>query len=812
MQPNDKYLSNPGHHTVKFIATFLLLPCLAAFAQSITPPSPLQVTVIQNITATTIIDCPTYATCIDNRSQQYRRNNYHSFRATGSGIWSVQMQWADGTPASWTSFGASGLVTNTSPVSGVGYGIGYHDFISFAITGTTTISNYSGSKNYWMAGVTNTFNFPISVNQGGTPIVLADGTGATDSTAIINAALAALPSAGGALYLPTGQYKVCNVNYSGTGNVIIYGDGPFLTMFSPYGGFAACSNMFTIATTGSVTIHDIGTDMGFTGHSLTSGSNITITGTGSAGSLSPVSSVNLYNLYTANSKSVGIQCTACQNVDYHDSISSGNYFFGISLASSGTVGSPLYLHNFHVHGITSINETIGVGFSFFLSDITVDGNSFYRSSLALVQTPHAYAAISANVFDNVPTQGCAYDSQCGSISANFSSLFLEGASDFTIGVNHFANVNGSLSVLQAIGSSLTIGTQMELPIQRGRIDGITIDNSSASYPLLISGNSNGPNPMRGSDIKIQNTKLSGIGQCGNLADFTGFDLSNNSCTNSTSGGWIIESIYHGSIHNNFCHNCNTAGGTTYSIGTAATTQGSASVTGSGTMFTSGMVGGGFTSQGSTGQVCSYSSNTAITLCNPVTGAGGSGLVYSLYYGGGGTYAGMIITGSDTLDLQFNGNIFTSDSGNALSSGYYDDTGVSPSVSLIRYDTTSVCNGPCGAGLISPPPSFVPTFCPNCCGTNPAVSTYASNLSGGVTVGSGGVTSCTLDFSGAGFVNSPTCYFFPLVTATPSPIYITSGSGNAAVTFTAGSTDMSSVRISYQCSGTLADATWYPVSQ
>ena len=125
---------------------------------------------------------------------------------------------------------------------------------------------------------------------------------------------------------------------------------------------------------------------------------------------------------------------------------------------------------------------------------------------------------------------------------------------------------------------------------------------------------------------------------------------------------------------------------------------------------------------------------------------------------------------------------------------------------------SVCNGPCGAGLISPPPSFVPTFCPNCCGTNPAVSTYASNLSGGVTVGSGGVTSCTLDFSGAGFVNSPTCYFFPLVTATPSPIYITSGSGNAAVTFTAGSTDMSSVRISYQCSGTLADATWYPVSQ
>ena len=165
-----------------------LLTASLATAQTITPPTPLQTTTIFSITATTIVDCPTYATCIDNRSQQYRQNNYHAFRATGTGTWSVQMQFADGSPTGWTSFGASGLVTNVTPVSGIGYGIGYHDFISFVITGTATIQNYVGSKNYWTAGVTNTFNFPITPSQGGSNSTSfarygAVGDGTTDNTA-----------------------------------------------------------------------------------------------------------------------------------------------------------------------------------------------------------------------------------------------------------------------------------------------------------------------------------------------------------------------------------------------------------------------------------------------------------------------------------------------------------------------------------------------------------------------------------------------------------------------------------------------------
>lgn len=167
--PNNTDLSNPGHLYRAVAAVILLCVGGISVAQTITPPSPLQVTIIQNITATTIVDCLTVPTCIDNRSQQYRRNNYHSFRASGTGTWSVQMQYADGSPAGWTSFGSTGLVTNSTPVSGVGFGIGYHDFIDFVITGSATISNYSGSKNYWVSGATNSFTFPITPAQGGYP-------------------------------------------------------------------------------------------------------------------------------------------------------------------------------------------------------------------------------------------------------------------------------------------------------------------------------------------------------------------------------------------------------------------------------------------------------------------------------------------------------------------------------------------------------------------------------------------------------------------------------------------------------------------
>ncbi len=198
------------------IAIVCVVIVITVIGQSITPPVPLPVTIISNITATTIIDCPTVPTCIDNRSQQYRRNNYHSFRATGTGTWSVQMKYADGSPTNWTSFGASGLVTNSGPVSGVGYGIGYHDFIAFTIIGSASVLNYSSSKNYWTAGVTNTFNFPISTSQGGM-------IGYVD--AVYGSATAACAAAGSGNVI----LVLANQDFNGTcsGSILAYGGGGF---------------------------------------------------------------------------------------------------------------------------------------------------------------------------------------------------------------------------------------------------------------------------------------------------------------------------------------------------------------------------------------------------------------------------------------------------------------------------------------------------------------------------------------------------------------------------------------------------------
>lgn len=93
------------------------------------------------------------ATVIDNRSQAYRRFDYHGFCATGTGTWSVTIQYSDVSSAGpWTSFtGQSVTVTNLSARCN-GFGLGYRAFLRFNITGQAVVS-YTGTRS---------FNFPIS--------------------------------------------------------------------------------------------------------------------------------------------------------------------------------------------------------------------------------------------------------------------------------------------------------------------------------------------------------------------------------------------------------------------------------------------------------------------------------------------------------------------------------------------------------------------------------------------------------------------------------------------------------------------------
>lgn len=639
----------------------------------------------------------------------------------------------------------------------------------------------------------------------------AKGDGVTNDTVAITTAITAAATNGYALHIAPGNYLTCGSTPtipSGK-DVVIYGDGMFTSTIKPFGGAVACNTALTISTTGHVSLHDFGCQYGFTGHTLTGSSCINITGPGSANALTPPNSVDIESMYFSQAKSVGIQCQPCQNVTYAHNVSYQNYFFAASFASSGTVASPIYLHGFNIHDNLSIDESIGVGLSFFLSDISITGNVFVQSNLSLVQMPHAYATIEGNTFDGVPDVGCYVDSQCGSISGSWDALFLEGVSDWTIGVNHLSNINGAAGVVAALSSNLTIGTQMELPTSRGHIDGLVIQESSSGFPLLLTGISNGSNPVIGSNLTVKNVKLDHVNECINISGAIGVELSNNYCSYAANASYILSNVQNGTFKNNTCRNCNTSGGTTYATGTLSATNGSATLTGSGTTWISGMVNGGITIAGTTYQILSRSSNTSITLTVPYAGTSGSGLSYSIYYGGGGAQPGLTISGTGTNSLQVDGNTFTSDSGNALSYGIVDSTGLTPDVSGIRYDTGNVCKGPCAGGIYSPVPTLIPAL--TSCGTSPVPATYNTNAQGLVVIGSGGPTSCTMTFSNSGFNQTPICAFTPGVNNT-----ITRAGGTGATVFVfqnGDGSDMSGEVIQYSCSSAAGSvsAGWYPYS-
>jgi hypothetical protein len=129
----------------------LLLLAVLVFVQTWTnaqtqgrEPQVLRANAISGITSSAFV--------IDNRSQAIAASTSHSFCGTGSGIWSVQIQYADGSPSGFVNFLDSGSLVASTSSSCAGIGTGYHDYIRFSITGTATVS-YAGTRYLWIGGI-----------------------------------------------------------------------------------------------------------------------------------------------------------------------------------------------------------------------------------------------------------------------------------------------------------------------------------------------------------------------------------------------------------------------------------------------------------------------------------------------------------------------------------------------------------------------------------------------------------------------------------------------------------------------------------
>lgn len=227
-----------------------------------TPQQTLTVVTFSNVTASSLLDgCDlTPNPCIDNRSQFLKQSSTSSYRAISSGVgsWSVDMQWADNSPAGpWTSFGSTAQVTQAS-ASGIGYGIGpssiqkpYHDYIRFVMTGNVIILNYSGTRQFWWLPSIASVAFPITATQGGTVgAFVVDqlyATPALGCTAATSAGISLVFTTTWAS-VPT-QSMNCSLQFFGGGKIVMAANAtltPTSTILAPAG-----QQIFDISASGS---------------------------------------------------------------------------------------------------------------------------------------------------------------------------------------------------------------------------------------------------------------------------------------------------------------------------------------------------------------------------------------------------------------------------------------------------------------------------------------------------------------------------------------------------------------------------------
>jgi hypothetical protein len=92
----------------------------------------------------------TTTTVIDNRSPTTHFNNIHLMQATGTGTWSVQLQYSDtASTGPFTNFTDPTSVLSNTSLTSTGGAYGYHAFIRLLVTGTATV-NYSGTQNLYI--------------------------------------------------------------------------------------------------------------------------------------------------------------------------------------------------------------------------------------------------------------------------------------------------------------------------------------------------------------------------------------------------------------------------------------------------------------------------------------------------------------------------------------------------------------------------------------------------------------------------------------------------------------------------------------
>ena len=120
-------------------ALFIVQLAIPLFAQP--EPVPLRVTRILGITSTTVID---------NRNSATRQNDMHTFCATGSGTWSVKIQYSDiSSSGAWSDFSNLFSTVSDSSSGCTGLAYGNHSWIRMLVTGTAS-AVYSGVKQFYI--------------------------------------------------------------------------------------------------------------------------------------------------------------------------------------------------------------------------------------------------------------------------------------------------------------------------------------------------------------------------------------------------------------------------------------------------------------------------------------------------------------------------------------------------------------------------------------------------------------------------------------------------------------------------------------
>ncbi len=145
------------------VLIYLFLLGVPLFLGAQTDPVPLRVTRFANLG---------HNVPIDNRSPAVRLNNMHTFCATGTGTWSVALEYSDSSSTGpWVAFGGAGTVANTA-TDCIGVAFGYHPWLRFNISGTAT-ATYSATKDFY-----------IPPSLGGAVTLAGDVTGPSGTTVV----------------------------------------------------------------------------------------------------------------------------------------------------------------------------------------------------------------------------------------------------------------------------------------------------------------------------------------------------------------------------------------------------------------------------------------------------------------------------------------------------------------------------------------------------------------------------------------------------------------------------------------------------